>query len=272
VWKTPTHAFFIEISLFFDKRLPPFSAQLWPNRWVIKINVEIYCTNVTVCWARTINSARLDSYLCWLSHAEGLKNGSWVHLHGRRGWVQGNGPRAVLPLTLHQCSTYCKSSRVPTAQESGEWRRRPLATLQKQYKSSIVWQTLFPSHNILIRHKRENCMRKDWPAITVEHGLRYAMTTYWRQKHAWVLLVAGRTHATNCAVTKAGVQQALHRHSKLDSAVRYFAFSEVRWAYWLLSHMTQPKILFLESRFGKIWQWIVYFSGEDRKAPSAVTF
>jgi len=28
------------------------------------------------------------------------------------GWVQGNGSRAVLPLTRHQCGIHCKSSFV----------------------------------------------------------------------------------------------------------------------------------------------------------------
>jgi len=30
---------------------------------------------------------------------------------GVNGWVQGNGPRAVLPLTRHQCSIHCENSR-----------------------------------------------------------------------------------------------------------------------------------------------------------------
>jgi len=60
------------------------------------------------------------------SHTEDFKNGNW----GLSSVVLGvNESRAVLPLTRHQCSIHCESSRVARAQASGDGRRRPLVTI-----------------------------------------------------------------------------------------------------------------------------------------------
>jgi len=73
-------------------------------------------------------------------HAEDLKHGtcgSCSALMG--GWVQGNGSRAMLPLTRHQCSIYAKASRD---------QHRPLVALQKWVenrfqKNRSTWQAMW---------------------------------------------------------------------------------------------------------------------------------
>jgi len=51
---------------------------------------------------------------------------------GVTGWVQGNGSRAVLPLTPPP--THCEAAAWPTAQASGGGCRIPLVTLRKEHK------------------------------------------------------------------------------------------------------------------------------------------
>jgi len=42
-------------------------------------------------------------------------------LLGVDGWEQGSSSRAVLPLTRHQCSIYCESSRVDHGASKRRW-------------------------------------------------------------------------------------------------------------------------------------------------------
>ena len=87
-------------------------------------------------WARATKTDRLGS-----SHTEGLKNGicglSSLVL-GFHGWVQGNGSRAVLlPLTRHQCSIHCESSRV--AHGTSKRRRAPQTTRDVPERRTMKW-------------------------------------------------------------------------------------------------------------------------------------
>ena len=54
---------------------------------------------------------------------------------GVDGWVQGNSSREVLPVTPINAAFYSKAAAWPKAQVSGDGRRRPLVTLQKEYRS-----------------------------------------------------------------------------------------------------------------------------------------
>jgi len=67
-----------------------------------------------------------------------LKNGtcglSYLVL-GVDGLVWGNSSRAVLPLTRHQCSIHCESSRVAHGERKQRWATHRPLVLRKEYNN-----------------------------------------------------------------------------------------------------------------------------------------
>jgi len=123
-------------------------------------------------WTRWYNSLGTSylSWKCWVrfqvGHTEGLKMvlvacpASCLALMRR---VQGNGSRAVLPLTRHQFSVSLftaiirvslfntKPAAWPTTQASGDGRCRPLVTVRKEHKNEYNWTFIgLPSHDKLV--------------------------------------------------------------------------------------------------------------------------
>jgi len=84
----------------------------------------MYRLSGSVSWVRATKAARLGS----MGHTENLKNITCVLsslVLGVNAWVQENSSRIVLPLTRHQCSIHCESSRVVHGASNRTTRETP---------------------------------------------------------------------------------------------------------------------------------------------------